>query len=108
MMSIWEVEARLQHIRDNLSDSEDIEAMDIAIKSVEVEKKVYVISDGRHVEFNSDMTYGDIFTDLFPDSEFGLASILISGRIVKVMTNTDDSIIIEKKIWDTIFREPIN
>lgn len=50
MMNIWEVEARLQHIRDKLSDPEDIEAMDIAIESVGVEKIVYVISDVRDGE----------------------------------------------------------
>lgn len=50
MMNIWEVDARLQHIRDNLSDPKDIEAMDIAIESVEVEKIVYVRSDVRDGE----------------------------------------------------------
>lgn len=104
MMNIWEIDARLQRIRDNLSDSEDIEAMDFAIRSIEVEKIVYIRSDGPDVEFNSDMTYGDIFTNLFPDSEFGLATIMMCGRLVTVMTNADDSIIVEKKIWDTFFR----
>lgn len=50
MMNIWEVDARLQHIRDKLSDPEDIEAMDIAIRSIEVEKIVYVRSDVRDGE----------------------------------------------------------
>ncbi len=49
-MNIWEVDARLQHIRDNLSDPEDIEVMDIAIKSVKILKIVYVRSDVRDGE----------------------------------------------------------